>query len=145
VVESFYTNLNEVLSNDINLVRFSTTVKQDNSQFENYKATHPKFETISDFYYRKFKGLVRSSLSEYVFRREAYIKNKFKDYPLAWHSDDRAWLDFSDNKPIFSINEAEMMIRISDHSISGKTNDKAQKDIARLMFFYDLVANSLDK
>lgn len=145
VVESFYANLNEVLSNDINVVRFSTTVKQDNSQFENYKATHPKFETISDFYYRKFKGLVRSSLSEYVFKREAYVKNKFKDYPLAWHSDDRAWFDFSHHKPIFSINEADVKIRISNHSISGQTNDKSQKDIARLMFFSDLVINSLDE
>lgn len=145
VVESFYANLTEVLSNGINVVRFSTTVTQDNSQFENYKATHPKFETISDFYYRKFKGLVRSSLSEYVFTREAYIKNKFKDYPLAWHSDDRAWFDFSDHKPIFSINEAEVKIRISNHSISGQTNDKPQKDIARLMFFSDLVMNSLDE
>jgi len=145
VVESFYANLNEIVCNDINVVRFSTTVDQDNSEFKEYKAIHPKFETISDFYYRKFKGHTRSSLSEYIFRREAYDKNRFKNYPLAWHSDDKAWLDFSDNRPIFTINEAEVVIRISNHSISGKTNDKTQKDAARLMFFADLVINSLDK
>lgn len=144
VVDSFYTNLYEVVSCSINVVRFSTIVEQDSLQLKAYKATHPKFEMISDFYYRKFKGYTRSSLSEYIFRKEAYLKNKFKEYPLGWHSDDRAWLDFSDKKPILSINEAEVLIRISDYSISGKNNNKAYKDNARLMFFSDLLTSSLD-
>ncbi|RTY71271.1 MULTISPECIES: glycosyltransferase family A protein [unclassified Flavobacterium] len=145
VVEAFYANLLEIIKKEIHVVRFRTSVKLNDSLSTRYKTVHPKIETISDFYYRKFKGLTRSSLSEYIFEREVYTKNKFKDYPLAWHSDDIAWLDFSENKPIYSISDAEIVIRISDQSISGKTNDKPQKDRARLLFFSELVTNSFDK
>jgi hypothetical protein len=145
VVEAFYANLLEIEKEEIRVVRFGTSVKLNDSHSTRYQAVHPKLETISDFYYRKFKGLTRSSLSEYIFKKEVYKKNKFKEYPLGWHSDDRAWLDFSENKPIYSISDAEIVIRISDQSISGKTNDKPQKDLARLFFFSELVTYSFDK
>lgn len=145
LVEAFYSNLNEISKYEIPVVRFRTSIKLNDSLSPQYQTVHPKLESISDFYYRKFKGSTRSSLSEYIFKREVYVKNKFKDYPVAWYSDDRAWLDFSENKPIFSINEAEIVIRISDESISGKTNNKVQKDLARLLFFSDLVTGLLDR
>ncbi|MEZ7497275.1 glycosyltransferase family A protein [Flavobacterium sp. Arc3] len=145
VVDCFYENVNEIITYEISVVRFRTSVKLDDSNNTQYQTVHPKFETISDFYYRKFKGFTRSSLSEYIFTREVYKKNKFKAYPLAWHSDDRAWLDFSENKPIYSINDAEIVIRISDQSISGNKNGKTQKDLARLLFFSELITESFDK
>lgn len=145
VVEAFYANLLEIEKEEIRIVRFRTSVILNDSKIPIYQTVNPKFEAISDFYYRKFKGLTRSSLSEYIFKSEIYKKNKFKQYPLGWHSDDRAWLDFSENKPIYSISDAEIEIRISEQSISGKTTDKPQKDMARLLFFSDLVNNSFHK
>ena len=62
-----------------------------------------------------YKHLTRSSLSEYIFSRSMYNKYGFYDYPLAWNSDDRAWLDFSDNKPIYSINESIVFFRLSEY------------------------------
>lgn len=139
VIDSFYANLNEIIENNISVVRFASTIKIENSEFKKPKFIHPKFETISEFYYRKFNGKTRSSLSEYIFDKKAYIKKKFTEYPLAWHSDDKAWLDFSLNKPIFSINEAEIVIRVSEHSISGRIDYKDQKETAELLFFSYLI------
>ena len=145
VIDSFYANLNEIIENDISVVRFSSIIKIENSDFKKPKFTHPKFEKISDFYYRKFSGKTRSSLSEYIFDKKAYIKKKFTEYPLAWHSDDKGWLDFSLNKPIFSINEAEIVIRVSEHSISGRIDYKEQKDAAEFQFFSYLIEKEWKK
>jgi glycosyltransferase involved in cell wall biosynthesis len=145
VVAEFYKNLPEIDLIGSKVVRFATSIKIENAELQIPRVNHPKFETISDFYYRKFKGKTRSSLSEYIFKNEVYRKFKFTEYPLAWHSDDKAWFDFSSETPIFSINDAAVCIRISKESISGKTSDKAQKDLARLLFFSEIVEESLCK
>jgi hypothetical protein len=52
----------------------------------------------------------RSSLSEHVFS-EHHMKIWFFNYPLAWNSiDDRAWFEFSDDKPIYTINNSVVFI-----------------------------------
>jgi hypothetical protein len=68
-----------------------------------------------------------------------YRKYGFKDYPLAWHSDDMAWLNFSENGYVYSINEAKITIRVSEHSISGRTTDLSQKDESQILFYTDLI------
>lgn len=145
VVVEFYKNLLEIDQIGSKVVRFATNIKIENAELQIPRVNHPKFETISDFYYRKFKGKTRSSLSEYIFKNEVYRKFKFTEYPLAWHSDDKAWFDFSSESPIFSINDATVSIRISKESISGRTSDKVQKDLARLLFFSEIVEKSLCK
>jgi glycosyltransferase involved in cell wall biosynthesis len=145
VIESFYNNWSEILENNISVVRFASNIQIENSELKKTTFIHPKFETISDFYYRKFTGKTRGSLSEYIFEREAYTKKRFTEYPLAWYSDDKAWLDFSMNKPVFSINEAEIYIRVSKHSISGGLNNDEQKETAKFLFFSDLIETELNK
>ncbi|MGZ8546768.1 MAG: hypothetical protein ACXWVU_05170 [Sulfuricurvum sp.] len=94
---------------------------------------HPKIEKATDSLCKNLLKQSRSSLSEHIFRQNFFSKKKrFQDYPLAWHSDDRAWLEFSDYKTIFTTNEAIVSFRVSSESISGKegnlTLKRKQKD-----------------
>jgi glycosyltransferase involved in cell wall biosynthesis len=143
VVEEFYRNLPEIERERINLVKFASQSidKVINSVSKVY--VHSKFEKATDFYYRRHMGLERSSLSEHVFRREIYLKYKFKNYPLAWHSDDYAWINFAENKPILAINEAVVLITVSDECISGNTTNLVEKNRAESIFFMDLVKHKL--
>lgn len=140
VVAQFYSNL-PVFQYKSNVVRFaSRTIVQE----ENYKATicqHPVWETATDGYLRKFKFITRSSLSEYVFSRKAYEKYRFYNYPLAWNSDDRAWLDFSEDKPIYSINEAVVCARLSTINITGKKDNLPLKNASLAQFYKFLIQN----
>lgn len=140
VVEQFYIHLPEFQSRT-NVVRFaSRTIVQE----ENYKATicyHPVWESATDAYLRKFKFLTRSSLSEYVFSKKSYEKYGFYNYPLAWNSDDRAWLDFSDGKPVYSINEAVVCSRLSTINITGKKDNLVLKNESLVQFYQFLIQN----
>jgi len=142
VVEQFYCHLKE-FQEKTNVVRFSSrTIVQD----ENYKATicqHPVWETATDAYYRKFQRITRSSLSEYIFLRKKYEKYRFYNYPLAWNSDDRAWLDFSDDKPIYSINEGLVCVRLSSLNITGKRDNLALKNNSLVAFHKYIIQNKL--
>ena len=138
VVEEFYRNLPEVEQIGINVVRFSTQVIDGVGKVIPGVFEHPKLEKATDSFWRKFTGKTRSSLSEYIFSRVTYTKFEFRDYQLGWCSDDSAWLDFADCYPILSINTAQLFIRISSSSISGKNDNEASKNKASNCFYYDV-------
>lgn len=133
----------EIFKNNTNVVRFATKIVNENLGNISDSFQHPEYETVGDFWFRKFKGKTRSSLSEYIFSRASYVKYGFIDYPLAWHSDDRAWLDFSDGKPIYAINESNIFIRVSNFSISGRNDNDDLKKITTLKFFKNSIFQNL--
>jgi glycosyltransferase involved in cell wall biosynthesis len=144
VVEEFYRNLPEIESESINVVKFAS---QSNDKVINSVSkvfVRPKFEKATDFYFQRHLGVVRSSLSEHIFRRKSYLKYKFKNYPLAWHSDDYAWITFAENKPVLSINEAVVLITVSDECLSGMTSNLKEKKMAEAQFFIDIVKYKLN-
>ncbi|MFQ6601623.1 glycosyltransferase family A protein [Flavobacterium sp. C3NV] len=143
IVKLWYENFDE-FNNKTHIVRYATKrVGERNNNNTNFY-THPVLEKASDSYFRRVRGETRSSLSEYVFSKESYSKYGFKSYPLAWHSDDKAWLDFSDKKSIYSINESNVFVRISDFSISGKTDNEDLKHKASEDFYKDILIQNLD-
>lgn len=143
VVEAFYRNLSEIERENINLVKFASQSIDKVKNIISKVYVHPKFEKAAYFYFRRHMGLERSSLSEHIFRRKSYLKHQFKNYPLAWHSDDYAWIDFAENKPFLSINEAVVLITVSDECISGITTNIVEKNRAESLFFMDLVKYKL--
>jgi len=143
VVASLY-KYYELFNKKSNLIRFASRVICEKSQTVSDVYYHPIWESASDSFYRKFSYLTRSSLSEYIFSRAAYIKYGFHDFPLAWHSDDCAWLEFSDNKPIFTINESIVHVRVSENSITGNLENVIQKDLAKLKFYRFIVLKKLE-
>lgn len=142
VIAAWYKR-HETFQNKTNVVRFATKIINENSGTISPSFQHPEYETAGDSWFRKFKGKTRSSLSEHVFSRESYLKYGFIDYPLAWHSDDRAWMDFSSGKFIYTINESNIFIRVSNGSISGKNDNDDLKKKASLQFFENCISQKL--
>lgn len=142
VIESFYRNLENINKKQINVVRFATTVIDENEVIISKKYEHPVLETGQDFLARKFSKKTRSSLSEYIFKRSEIENTKFKELPLAWHSDDLAVLEFSIPNFIYSINEAQVLIRVSNLSITGSSDSNNKKNWATFEFCEILFKNS---
>jgi len=142
VVEKFYSYLPEFESKT-NVVRFASRTIVEAEQYKATICQHPLWESATDAYLRKFKLFTRSSLSEYVFSKKSYEKYGFYDYPLAWNSDDRAWLDFSEEKPIYSINEGLVCVRLSNLNITGKKDNLVLKNESLLPFHKFLIQHKL--
>lgn len=144
-VSAFYDNIEDIKSKNIDVVRFASRyIDKNNKPLKEYSDFfHPKIELATDSFFRNFKGNSRSSLSEHIFKREIYEKCSFFEYPLAWYSDDRAWLDFSNFKNIYTINDAIVSVRVSDVSITGQNSNHILKNKARYLFFKYLINEKL--
>lgn len=137
VIESWYKNYKEFKEKS-NVVRFATKIVLQESNTVSDVYRHPVWESAANSFVRIFKRETRSSLSEYVFSKAAYKKFGFKNYPLAWCSDHKAFLDFSDDKLIYSINESTVFFRISNINISGQQNTSLKKETST-RFFKDVI------
>ena len=142
VVSSWYYHFDKFVSKT-NLVRFSSRLISETGEELSGNFNHPTWETAPDAYFRKHQNLTRSSLPEYVFSKEAFQKHGFYDHPLAWHSDDRAWLEFAGSLPIYTINEATVDIRFSPASISGNSDNVHQKTLASKKFLEYLLLKKI--
>jgi glycosyltransferase involved in cell wall biosynthesis len=144
VVEQFYGHLPN-FEEQTNVVRFASQLVYEPEQTKSKIYSHPIWESATESFYRKFKRITMSSLSEYVFSRKAYEKHGFYNYPLAWNSDDRAWLDFSQDQPIYSINEALVYPRMSHLNITGKSDNLKFKNESSAAFYHFLILDKLKK
>ena len=137
LVKSWYANHEEFRDNT-EVVRFTSVLVNEQGEriFQVYP--NPKWESAEKSFLRKIRKQSRSSLSEYVFSKKTLQRNGFIDYPLAWHSDDKAWFDFSEDKPIYSV-ESDVFIRLSSINISGKKDNLDLKDKADFLFLKDLL------
>nr|WP_315149666.1 glycosyltransferase [uncultured Flavobacterium sp.] len=142
VVEQFYLHLPDFQSK-ANVVRFASQLVYESEKSTSRIYVNPVWETATDAFYRKFQRIAMSSLSEYAFSRKAFEKHGFYNYPLAWNSDDRAWLDFSESKPIYSINEALVYPRMSNLNITGKSDNWKLKNESSAAFYHFLIVEKL--
>lgn len=144
-VSEFHINLLEITNANCNVVRYATVIIDQNSIITSPDYIHPKLEKVTDFFYRRFTNKTRSSLSEYVFNRAAYNQYGFYNYNLAWYADDRAWLEFSEFKSIYTINTAVVHFRLSNENISRNNYKTEEKEVVQLEFFEYLVSKVLMK
>ncbi|RKS45133.1 glycosyl transferase family 2 [Gillisia mitskevichiae] len=142
VVENFYAQFSQ-FTGKTNVIRFASQVIDSIGIPKSPVFNHPKWEKASDSFFRWLNGKTRSSLSEHIFTKEAYTLNKFKNYPLGWHSDDIAWLDFPGAKQIYSINESVVLVRHSEVNITTATDNLELKKEASSRFQNDLVFEKL--
>jgi hypothetical protein len=139
VVAEFYNSLPNLSENNIKVMRFSSQTIGEKGEELSEVFCHEEFENGNDFFYRKYKGITRSSLSEYVFEIEKLKNNFFYEFPLAWHSDDLAVLECSNFNTIYSKNEAKVFVRISNLSITGRTDLTLEKLSASKQYFERLL------
>lgn len=139
VVASFYENLPEIKDVNCSVIRFATQVIDGKGNSKSAIYQHPKLELATDFLIRKFKGGTRSSLSEYIFKKEKVDTIQFKDFPLAWYSDLLAVVEFAEFKTIYTINTAVVSFRMSGKNITSKSDDLLIKNHATFSFYYCLL------
>lgn len=147
-VDEFYKNLNTVEENAINVIKYSQALIDENDHILTSFTAYKEIESSIDLWLQKLYDGHRSSLSEHIFRRNSYLKYKFKELPLAWHTDDLAVLEFSDFGSVYCIDHAKTFVRISSASISGDVENRAyqeQKAEARYQFFGYLLITYYDQ
>lgn len=142
VVASWYENYH-LFYKKAEVIRFASKIITEETNLVSDVFTHPTWEKATDAYLRKFNHFTRSSLSEYIFSKKTFNKYHFYNYPLAWNSDDQAWLDFSDNKPIFTINKPLVFVRLSSSNISGKKDNFLLKNNSQILFYKKLIKEKL--
>lgn len=142
LIESFYRHAIH-FTGKVNVVRFARQNIFPDKDITTQIQYNPEFETAPSSYYRRITGQTTSTLSEYAFTREAYKKFGFYDYPLAWQSDNRAWLELSDTKPIYSINDTVVTVICSSQSITGSDLHAIKKRKANLSFYKYLITEKL--
>jgi len=142
VIENWYKHLG-TFKKKTNVIRFASQIIYEESGEKSLIYKHPKWEGATKSFFRKYKNLSRSSLSEHVFRKSEYQKTGFRNFELAWHSDDMAWIEFSGKKPIYTINESIIHIRLSHSSISGKVDNLNQKMKASISFYKLILGKKL--
>ncbi|WP_159947793.1 glycosyltransferase family 2 protein [Polaribacter septentrionalilitoris] len=141
VVEEYYKAV-ELYNDETNVIRFSNVVINGEGENISKKFKFLEWQTAEESLSDKLLKGKRSSLSEYVFKKVVYEKYRFKEYPSAFHSDDQAWLDFSNDKPIYSINTATVSIRVSEQSLSGNIDNRIIIDQSAIKFFNDIIKSS---
>ncbi len=118
-VETFYLQYNKNLSCD--LYRFNTrTIDADGNTIE-VNPAHPPFENNFDFLIAKLNKQRKSFATEYIFSRKVFENNGFEDFPLAWCSDDAAWIKFG-KTGIITLSDGIVNWRDSIYNISGQVN-----------------------
>lgn len=134
LVDIFYVNLPEIEREKINVVRFATEIVDEKGKTISDIYRHPIKESTTGFLIKKFSKQTRSSLSEYVFNKKVLVKKSFRNFPLAWHSDDMAILEFSNFDNCYSINEGIMSVRVSTLNITGDSSFNRLKNKATFEF-----------
>lgn len=143
VVENFYSSY-ESFKGKSHLLRFASQIIDADGTVKSAVYKHPIWESAPDSFLRWLKGRTRSSLTEHIFTSIAYKKYGFKAYPIGWHSDDIAWLDFPDQKSIYSINDSTVYIRHSGFNLTTATHNLDLKEEASLRFQNDLIFEKLN-
>jgi glycosyltransferase involved in cell wall biosynthesis len=141
-VSLFYEALPKIYKTNLNVIRASTYVINADGAHISKQFTHPVLESAPIFFQRKFNKETRSSLSEYMFRKSIVLEKQFKSFHLAWHSDDMAVFEFSDDKDIFSVNAAHVSVRVSHLNITGDPKNYVLKNLATFQFMEVLFADN---
>ena len=144
IVEEFYNNIVEIERRKSSVIRFSTQIIDRYSKIISVIYTHPTIEFRIDFINRKFSNETRSSLSEYIFKVDTLRAIGFVDFPLAWHSDDLAVFLFSLNRPIITVNQAVVYVRVSNESITG-SGDNGQNLQLKSLATQEFILNYASK
>lgn len=140
-VAEFYNNLEEIEARNIKVVRFASKIVRSPSGGLSKLYEHPKIEKSTDFFFRKFLKFSRGSLTEQIFRRDAFLKHQFRDFPLGWGADNFAWIDFTEFGFVYAINNATAYFRVSDKNISRKGYEEKLKKLTQFTYF-TLIINS---
>ncbi|AZI21928.1 glycosyltransferase family 2 protein [Chryseobacterium taklimakanense] len=133
-VEEFYRVIDEVEKIGSNVIRFGQRWIDENNNEIYLLTDYPEKIRPEDHIHYKIIEKKRSSLSEHIFKKSSYLKFGFRNFPLAWNSDDMAVFEFSDGKPIFFSNKAFVNVHVTQDNISGKSDNTELKLASKKIF-----------
>ena len=145
VVEKFYSSLEKIELYDCKVVKYATQIIDDSGNLISEKFFHPEVQDYEEVFYSRFFKGSRSSLSEHIFNKAQYERFGFRNFDLAWHADDFAWLEFSEFGKIYSINDALVYFRLSEINISRQSYLQQQKIETRYLFFTIIIEGYLNR
>ncbi len=110
----------EETKGSFDVYRFNTQMIDGEGKLTHRHPVHPKVEGAPEFALAKILGERFSFAVEYIFRRSSYEAcGGFKEFPLAWCSDDASWISFGRRTGIRTIEGAEVLWRKSGLNISS--------------------------
>lgn len=122
-VEKFYrfitTNSGiKLLHFDINIINENGIKTAESKNFSNYMS-------VSTFFSKRVRNEINSTVVEYIMRIEDFRKEgNFKNYDLAWSSDDATWIRLARTSGIVTIPAAKVNWRYSGSNITALVHDK---------------------
>lgn len=138
-VESFHNNIQFINNEKSNVIKVKQRwIDEYNTPITSF-TQHPKL--IDPF--KLTPG--RSSLSEHIFRMSSYKKFGFKNFPLAWKTDNLAVMEFSSGNPIYFLHETYVNIRISHQSISGQEEKDVDKKKKAVIYYEKYIIKNYHK
>lgn len=144
-VEEFYRSLPEIEKNHCNAVKYRAKMIDENSRDLGVFSKFRKLIDPTEYFSTKILKGSRSSLSEHIFRTSVFQKYGFKEFPLAWESDNCALLEVSEKKPIYFISTSGVLVRSSNENISGRKDNMELKSKASIMFQKHIINNLSDR
>lgn len=133
-VEEFYTNLPQINAENINVIKCSQFWIDEKNYRITEKTQSEKIIKASSQFLLEYNYKYRSSLSEHIFNRKSFESFGFKEFPLAWHSDNLAVYEVSCFNKIYFLDKTTVMIRMSDVNISSKNDNYEEKDLAKHLY-----------
>ncbi len=134
----------ELLESD--LYRFDTLTIDGRDNVISINPPHPLLESTLAFAYHRISFQRNSFAVEYVFSREAFLREGgFIPFPVAWCSDDASWIAFGGDRPIIAIAGARVKWRSSDINISGSARRNTMDKIEALILYSDWLERHAEK
>ena len=144
-VDAFYSIIDKV-DDKFNVLRFNSLVIDSKGQVIRICQPNPQVEDAMVFAYHRFKRERYSFLSNYIFSRQIYVQKKgFTKFPIAWGSDDATWMEFSENKGIYTIEGPFIRWRMSNNISSVNIKNRRDKMLANVQFLHWLKSKFKDK
>jgi len=141
VISSFYKNYSEFFK-ETNVIRFATQKIDAKGRRISEIYNYPVWQDSKKILFNN----KRSSLSEYIFKKDVVKTIKFRDFPLAWFSDILGVLEFSDFSKIYSINDSVVSIRYSSENISSRNDHSSNLlKLQSTFLFYDYILRNKKK
>lgn len=126
VVEEFYKELPQIEKDGFNVVRCNVT-EIDGNGVVIKKCKYPNVTATTGDYIKCIAGNYHVSLPEYIFKRSCYEQFGFHHFPLAYGSDNVAWLEFSKGGDVYTLPDSWCYMRYSDVNISGSKSNLKTK------------------
>jgi glycosyltransferase involved in cell wall biosynthesis len=119
-VQCFYDHLfSDQIHKNCNVFRFNTRIIDKSNNVIRENPIHEEFVTTADFLTKRFLGS-SSYVVEFIFARKIYESlGGFKEFPLAWCSDDATWTKFSICGGIVCLGGPKVSWRLSGDNISS--------------------------